>query len=50
MRVCYFAEAVLKEKPVPTPLSDALANMRVLGALFDSSQKGGWVAIAPQES
>lgn len=40
-----FAEAVLKEKPVPTPLADAMANMCVLGALFDSSQKGGWVAL-----
>jgi predicted dehydrogenase len=37
-----FARAVLEDTPVPTPIEDAVANMRVLERLVDSSRAGGW--------
>ena len=37
-----FAEAVLNDTPVPTPLDDAVANMRVLEALVESGRRGTW--------
>lgn len=39
-----FAEAVLEDRPVPTPLQDALDNMRVIEAIKASAQRGGWVS------
>ncbi len=39
------AEAILNDTPVPTPISDAVANMRVIEALFESAQSGAWVSI-----
>ena len=42
-----FAEAVLRGTPVPTPLEDAVANMRVIEAVFASSQSGRWVETNP---
>lgn len=39
------SRAVLDDGPVPTPLEDAVANMRVLDAVFESGRGGGWVAI-----
>jgi len=38
-----FAEAVLDDKPAPTPLTDAVANMRVLESLVTSAKTGSWV-------
>lgn len=38
-----FARAVLDDTEVPTPLTDALANMRVLERLVESQQQGNWV-------
>ena len=38
-----FAKAVQEDGPVPTPLEDALANMRVIEAVFLSAQRGAWV-------
>lgn len=38
-----FARAVLEDGPVPTPLEDALANMRVLEAIKLSDRRGTWV-------
>lgn len=38
-----FAQAVLNDTPVPTPLEDAIANMRVIDAVIRSSKSGGWV-------
>lgn len=40
-----FAQAVLTEAKVPTPLEDALANMRVIDAIFESGRTGEWVAM-----
>ncbi len=38
-----FARAVLDNQPVPTPLVDAVANMRVIEALIVSAKAGTWV-------
>lgn len=40
-----FSQAILNDTPVPTPLGDAVANMRVIEALFASSKTGGWVTV-----
>lgn len=39
------AHAILRNLPTPTPLSDALANMRVIDALFASHESGAWVKV-----
>ncbi len=39
-----FARAVLDNTPVPTPISDAVANMRVIEAIRASSQQNAWVS------
>ena len=38
-----FSQAILDDTPPPIPLEDALANMRVIEAVFRSSESGGWV-------
>lgn len=38
-----FAKAVLEGHPVPTPLEDALANMKVIDAVVKSSNEKAWV-------
>lgn len=38
-----FSLAVLNDTAVPTPLEDAVANMKVVEAIFESSKSGGWV-------
>jgi predicted dehydrogenase len=38
-----FALAVLEDGPVPTPLEDALANMKVIEAVVQSARRGTWV-------
>jgi predicted dehydrogenase len=38
-----FARAVLDNTPVPTPLADAVANMRVIDAVRESARTGAWV-------
>lgn len=40
-----FALAVLNDTPVPTPLTDSVANMRVLDAFVQSAQRNGWVTV-----
>ena len=40
------SQAILKDLPVPTPLTDAVANMRVIEAMFTSGDKGKWVSLA----
>ncbi|MCX7028347.1 MAG: Gfo/Idh/MocA family oxidoreductase [Spirochaetes bacterium] len=37
-----FAEALAEGRPEPTPPEDAIANMKVLDALFRSEKSGGW--------
>ncbi len=40
-----FAESINTKAPVPTPLSDALANINVIDAIFESAKQNCWVAI-----
>jgi predicted dehydrogenase len=37
-----FSQAILNDTPVPTPIEDAVANMRVIDAVFQSAKSGGW--------
>ena len=39
-----FSQAVLEDKPVPTPLEDAVANMKVLELIRQSAKTGKWMA------
>jgi predicted dehydrogenase len=39
-----FSRAVLEQAPFEYPIEDAIANMRVIDALFRSAQKGSWEA------
>jgi predicted dehydrogenase len=41
-----FSQAILDDAPVPTPLDDAVANMRVIDAVFASARTGAWVDLA----
>lgn len=45
LQVDALAEAIVSESEVPTPLSDALGNMKVIDAAFDASKKQSWVAL-----
>lgn len=38
-----FAQSVLHNKPVPTPLEDALANMKIIDAIFTSARTNQWI-------
>lgn len=40
-----FSQAVLNDTAVPTPLGDAVANMRVIDAVFASARAGAWQAL-----
>lgn len=37
-----FSQAILRDTPVPTPLNDGVANMRIVDALRRSSEQGTW--------
>lgn len=41
-----FARAILDDSPVPTPITDAVANMRVIEALFAAAALGTWMSLA----
>ncbi len=40
-----FAQAILNDTPVPTPLTDALANMKIIDALVESAKTNQWIEI-----
>jgi len=40
-----FSRAVLEGGEVPVPLEDAIANMTVIEAVFQSAKTGGWVEV-----
>ncbi len=40
-----FSLAILNDTAVPTPMSDAVANMRVIEAIVASDKQGGWVRL-----
>jgi len=37
--------AIIEDRPVPTPLDDAVTNMRILEGIVRSSRDGGWAQI-----
>jgi predicted dehydrogenase len=37
-----FGRAILEDEPVPTPLEDAVANMRVIERVFASAETSDW--------
>ena len=39
------SQAILNNTPVPTPIQDAVANMRVIEAVKASVSSGGWIAL-----
>ena len=39
------SQAILNDTEVPTPIEDAVANMKVIEAILESERSGGWVAI-----
>ncbi len=41
-----FSLAVINDTPVPTPLEDAVANMKVIEALVKSGKNASWVEIS----
>lgn len=41
-----FSKSILDDGEVPTPLLDAVHNMRIIEAIFDSAQTNQWVPIA----
>jgi predicted dehydrogenase len=40
-----FSRAILEDTPVPTPLEDAVGNMRVIDALFKSAAEKRWIQL-----
>ena len=45
-----FSRAVIDDTPVPTPIDDAVANMRVIEALFRSGRSGRWEGVGEREA
>ncbi len=41
-----FSRAILDDTPVPTPLADAVANMRVIDAVVRSGREDRWVEVS----
>jgi predicted dehydrogenase len=41
-----FSKAILEGTPVPTPPEDAIANMKVIDAMFRSEKSGTWEDVA----
>lgn len=39
-----FSKAILNDTPVPTPIADSVANMRVIEAIVRAGKSGGWEA------
>jgi len=38
-----FSKAILENTPVPTPLEDAIDNMRIIDAIFESADCSDWI-------
>jgi predicted dehydrogenase len=45
LQAAAFARAIMEDTPVPTPLADAVANLRVIGAIHESAARGAWAAV-----
>ena len=39
------SQAILDDTPVPTPIEDAVANMKVIEAVRQSAEDGGWISL-----
>ena len=46
MQADLFSQAILNDTPVPTPIEDAVANMRVLEAIVRSGQSKRWENVS----
>jgi len=44
------SRAILDDAPAPVPITDALANMRVIDSILASAKSGGWVERAASDS
>jgi predicted dehydrogenase len=40
-----FVRAILDDAPVPTPLADAVGNMRAIDAVLASAREGKWISL-----
>jgi predicted dehydrogenase len=40
-----FANAIINKSTVPTPLTDAIANLKVIDALFESEKNNSWIKL-----
>ena len=40
-----FSKAILNNSPVPASLNDAVNNMKVIEAVFNSADKGEWILL-----
>ncbi len=40
-----FSRAIIDDTPVPTPIEDAVENMQVIEAIFQSARSGSWESI-----
>ena len=40
-----FSKAILNNSPVPTPIEDAVLNMKVIEAIFESAKCGNWMDV-----
>ena len=40
-----FAKAIIEDSLVPTDLHDAVNNMKVIDAIFESAEKNVWITI-----
>lgn len=40
-----FSKAILEDTPIPTPLKDAVNNMKVMEAVFKSAERGEWIRM-----
>jgi hypothetical protein len=38
-----FARAIIDNSAVPTPLNDAVENLRVIETLFESARRSAWI-------
>jgi predicted dehydrogenase len=41
-----FSQAILEDTPVPTPIEDAVANMKVIEAVIESNKLKSWVDVS----
>ena len=44
-----FSKAILDNMEVPTPITDAVANMKVIDAVFRSSAEQVWIKVFGQD-